>query len=65
MQKEDKKSDRIPVSQKTRIRLKKFYVLKNLRNYDVAINLLLDKDENKDKDNPQSSPLTPSQDQDH
>lgn len=45
MLREEKKSDRIPVSKKTRIRLKKHYVLKNLKNYDEAINLLLDKDE--------------------
>ena len=43
MNKEDKKSDRIPVSGKTRMRLKKYYVIKNLKSYDDAINLLLDK----------------------
>lgn len=43
MQKEDKKSDRIPVSTKTRMRLKKFYVLNNMKNYDEAINILLNK----------------------
>ncbi len=42
MQKEDKKSDRIPVSQKTRMRLKKYYVLNGFRNYDEGINHLLD-----------------------
>lgn len=45
MKKEDKKSDRIPVSNKTRVRLKKFYVINNFNNYDEAINILLDKTE--------------------
>ena len=43
MQKEDKKSDRIPVCTKTRIRLKKFYVINNMKNYDEAINILLNR----------------------
>jgi hypothetical protein len=42
MGKEEKKSDRIPTTTKTRLRLKKYYVNQELRNYDEAINILLD-----------------------
>ncbi len=38
----DKKSDRIPVSAKTRQRLKKYYVNKDFKSYDEAVNHLLD-----------------------
>lgn len=42
MMKEDNKTDRIPVTQRTRFRLKKYYVINNLKNYDESINKLLD-----------------------
>ena len=41
MERGDKKSDRIPVSTKTRERLKKYYVNKSFKSYDEAINYLL------------------------
>jgi hypothetical protein len=39
MDRGEKKSDRIPVSNKTRIRLKKYYVNEGFKNYDEAINV--------------------------
>ena len=47
MDKEDKKTDRIPVTKKTRLRLKKYYVSEELANYDEGVNELLDKSEKK------------------
>lgn len=46
MERNEKKSDRIPVTKKTRIRLKKYYVNEELKNYDEAINNLLDNKNN-------------------
>ena len=47
MDKEDKKTDRVPVTKKTRLRLKKYYVMEELNNYDEGVNDLLDKTEEK------------------
>ena len=56
MKKEDKKDDRIPCCPKTKQRLKKYYVTNEFKNYDNAVNYLLDKIEksepkNKNKQN--------------
>ena len=42
MDKSDRKSDRIPVTKKTRLRLKKYCANQELKNYDEAINNILD-----------------------
>jgi hypothetical protein len=44
---EEKKEDRICCCKKTKIRLKKFQVNNDFKNYDKAINYLLDKFENR------------------
>jgi hypothetical protein len=44
---EELKKDRIPCCNKTKIRLKKFQVNNEFKNYDEAINYLLDKEEKK------------------
>jgi len=43
----EKKEDRIPCCNKTKMRLKKYQVNNEMKNYDEAINKLLDKVEKK------------------
>jgi hypothetical protein len=45
----EKKSDRIPVTKKTRIRMRKYYVNEGFANYDEGLNNLLDKVEKSSK----------------